>query len=267
VAVPEDVVRADGVRPSPVEATALAVLALEGDAKAPLADLGAAILAGYSPSWGWGDGRANLVCMQAVQRLFKDPVPPDTRIVLTMDGNQVAEGTLSRERVREVMTLDAESVGAAGSHRWEVKSEPAVPGLGFSLSVTTWGPWPRQSEEKGVELLLEPPAKPVVGKSSSIAVRAVAPAERELTIRLSLPAGVQPDTGALDKLVDEGTLLRYDTSDGLVELHVPALEPAQVFSADIRVIPTLAGSLQTGASSLEVDSLEVFVPPSTWTVR
>lgn len=267
LAVPEDVVRADGVRPSTLEATALAVLALEGDPKAPLADLGAAILAGYSPSWGWGDGRANLVCMQAVQRLFKDPVPPDTRIVLSMDGKPVAEGTLSRERVREVMTLAADSIGASGSHHWEVKSEPAVPGLGFSLSVTTWGPWPKPSAGEGVELSLQPPAKPVAGKPAIISVRAVAPAGRELEVRVSLPAGVQPDTGALDVLVEQGTLARYETSDGLVEMYASGLEPAEVFSAELRVIPTLTGTLQTGASSLEVGSLEVFVPPTSWTVR
>jgi len=265
--VPEGVVRADGVRPSAVEATALAVLALESDAKAPLADMGAAILAGYSPSWGWGDGRANLVCMQAVLRLFKDPVPPDTKILLTMDGKPVAEGVLSRERIREVLTLDAASVGAAGSHQWEVKSEPAVPGLGFALSVTTWGPWPAQSDEQGLELSLTPPAAAAVGKPMSIAVRAVAPAGRELTLRISLPAGVQPDSGQLEALVGEGKLSRFETADGLIELYAPALEPAQVFSADVRVVPTLAGTLQTGASSLAVGNIEVFVPPAKWTVK
>ncbi|MEM9494080.1 MAG: hypothetical protein AAGC55_33345, partial [Myxococcota bacterium] len=39
--VPADVVRADGQVPSEVEATALAILALDGDDQAPLADLGA----------------------------------------------------------------------------------------------------------------------------------------------------------------------------------------------------------------------------------
>jgi hypothetical protein len=205
--------------------------------------------------------------MQAVLRLFKDPVPPDTRIVLTMDGKPLAEGVLSRERIREVLVLEAASVGAAGSHNWEVKSEPSVPGLGFALSVTTWGPWPEQSAGQGVELSLAPPKAAAVGKPLALAVRAVAPAGQALTLRLSLPAGVQPDTAALEAMVGEGKLTRFETSDGLIELSAPALEPAQVFSADIRVVPTLAGTLQTGASSLSVGGMEVFVPPATWTVR
>ena len=35
-----------------------------------LADLGATILANYSPRYGWGDGRANLVSMMAALALF-----------------------------------------------------------------------------------------------------------------------------------------------------------------------------------------------------
>ena len=51
--------------------TALAVLALSGVKDAPLADLGTTLLGGYSIQLGWGDGRANLVAMQAVLSLFQ----------------------------------------------------------------------------------------------------------------------------------------------------------------------------------------------------
>ena len=65
-----------------MEATALAILALDDAPAELLADLGAAVLAGYSPSAGWGDGRANLTCIQAVLQLFNEPVPDHVAIVL-----------------------------------------------------------------------------------------------------------------------------------------------------------------------------------------
>ncbi|MBS1122346.1 MAG: hypothetical protein H6Q90_4574, partial [Deltaproteobacteria bacterium] len=58
--VGDGVVRADGSVPSRAEATALAVLALAGDPKAPVADLGTTLLGSYTPVYGWGDGGANL---------------------------------------------------------------------------------------------------------------------------------------------------------------------------------------------------------------
>ena len=50
------VVRADGQVPSQAEATALAVLALEDDKEAPLANLGTSLLADYRLELGWGMG-------------------------------------------------------------------------------------------------------------------------------------------------------------------------------------------------------------------
>src|SRR5690606_5042921 len=82
--VAEGIVRADGLRPGVVEASALAVLALEGDpeAKDIIPELAATVLAGYSPARGWGDGRANLVALEAVTRLFADPIPEGVAITL-----------------------------------------------------------------------------------------------------------------------------------------------------------------------------------------
>ncbi|MBW2735688.1 MAG: hypothetical protein JRH20_25160, partial [Deltaproteobacteria bacterium] len=97
IKVPKGVVRADGSPPSTLEATALAILALEGVKGAPLADLGATLLAGYSPALGWGDGRANLVCMKAVLKVFREPLPGKIHIVLERGGEKVAEGSLQKE--------------------------------------------------------------------------------------------------------------------------------------------------------------------------
>jgi hypothetical protein len=265
--VPDGVVRADGVRPSTIEATALAVLALAGDPKAPLADMGAAILASYSPRYGWGDGRTNLVCMQAVLQLFEDPIPDNVEIVLSMDGTAVAEGVLDRDRVREVLTLEAGSLDAAGSHAWSVSAEPAVPGLGFSLELTSWAPWGPPPKATGLELVIGPHEGAAVGKPVNLAVQATAPSGRALVIELALPSGTQPDGVSLDALVSSGALSRYEQSDDKVTLHVNPLAPAKIFSATVRVIPTLGGSLQSGASSIRLDSTVVHVPPTRWIIK
>ncbi len=263
--VPDGVVRADGVRPSEVEASALAILALAPNA-APVADLGATVLGGYAPAWGWGDGRTDLVAMQAVLKLFRDPLPDQIAIRLVMDGATLAEGQLDRDHIRDILTLEAEGVASAGDHEWQVVAEPAVAGLGFRLDLISWVEWPPAPSDGGLELQVIPPRRLRVGRPAVVEIRAVAPADQEIHIRQSLPAGVQADTARLDDLVSDGTLSRYDTSDGLIELWAPGLQPAQIFTARYPVIPTLSGRVQTGASSIEVAGQEVVLPPARWTI-
>ena len=261
------VVRADGSVPSTAEATALAVLALQGDPKAPLADLGATLLGSYSPIYGWGDGRANLLCMMAVIELFKAPVPADVKITLTMDGKPIAEGQLDRAKLREVLALEAPAPGIAGAHTWAVTAEPAVAGLGFSLALNSWVPWPKETVKQGLELALPPSIAGTVGKPIDIAVTAIAPSGIAIKIQQSLPAGVQVDTPSLDALVTAGTITRFTTADGKLEFEVPPLAPGQTFNVKYRVVPTLAGKLTSSASSIEAGGHQFYVPPTAWTVR
>ena len=262
--VPDGVVRADGVRPSTLEATALAVLALDGDPQ--VADLGATLLGGYAPARGWGDGRANLVAMQAVMRLFRDPVPPRTRIVLRLDDRVVAEGELTREQVRSIVTLDVPAVDAAGVHTWRVEAQPAVPGLGFSFALTSWAPWPPAPTGTGLSIETALPPALTVGAPAELRIRAAAPADRPVHVRLGLPAGVQVDTARLDPLVSAGTLTRYTAAAGSLELFAPPLAAGQPLVVTIRVIPTLAGSLLGGPAEVIVDGGAATAPPVRWTI-
>jgi len=268
LAVPDGVVRADGAVPSRAEATALAVLALAGDPKAPLADLGATLLGSYSPDRGWADGRANLVCMQAVLALFKDPVPPGVKITLFLDGKPVTEGTLDREALKEVMALDVPVPGIAGEHEWKVVAEPAVPGLGYSLALRGYVPWEKQTTQQGLEMAVTPsPVTAAVGVPVELSVSAIAPSGKEVKIVQSLPAGVSPDTASLDALVTAGTLVKYELAEGKVTLVAPPLAPGQTFAAKYKVIPTLAGTLRSAASTIEAAGILYAVQPSSWTVR
>ena len=274
LAVGEGVVRADGVAPNVAEATAMAVLALSADArsaattdKAALADLGATLLGSYSPERGWGDGRANLACMRAVLVLFKDPVPADVKITLAMDGKPVVEGVLSRERLRDVLVLEAPAAGLAAAHTWTIAAEPPVPGLGYALALKSWVPWEKEPVHGGLELALPATVEGTVGIPAEIAITAIAPAAAPLHIQESLPAGVQVDTPSLDALVAAGTITRYEAADGKVDLYIGALVLGQTFSAKLRVIPTLAGKLHAPASELDGAGAEVHVPPTTWTIK
>jgi Alpha-2-macroglobulin family len=267
LAVAQGIVRADGSTPTTAEATALAVLALQGDANAPLADLGATLLGSYSPTYGWGDGRANLLCMHAVLELFKAPVPADVKITLTMDGKPIAEGTLDRAKLKEVLSLEAAAPGLAGTHTWAITAEPPVAGLGFSLALNSWVPWPKQTVQQGLELALPAQITGVAGKAVDIAITAIAPSGLPLHVQHVLPAGVQVDTPSLEALVTAGTVTRVSTADGKIDLYANALEPGQTFSAQYRVVPTLAGKLKSAASMIEAGDHRFYVPPTEWVIR
>jgi hypothetical protein len=270
--VPAHVRRPDGERPSPAEVAAMAVLALldDPDAKELLADLGETLLGGYDPSWGWGDGRANLVALQAVVRLFRDPVPANVAIKVLLDGKEVASGTLSAERLKDVLTLVADVPGAAGAHTWQIGAEPPVPGLAYTFTLEQWIPWSPEAIQGGLELSLSLPAEMKVGKPAEVVLRAAAPGNTPLVIVQALPAGVQPDTVSLQALVDAETVTSFDTADGSITLHVPALTPGSLFTAKLSVVPTLAGKLHAAATTLETDpaGAETFyAAPPLWIVR
>jgi hypothetical protein len=265
--VPQGVVRADGSTPSKAEATALAVLALQGVKDAPLADLGATLLGSYSPVSGWGDGRANLLCMQAVLELFKAPVPADVKITLTMDGKPIAEGVLDRAKLKDVLALEAAAPGISGAHTWSVTAEPAVAGLGFALALNSWVPWREGKVKDGLELALPATMTGTVGKPLDITVQAIAPSGMELHVQQALPAGVQVDTPSLEALVAAGTIARFTTADGSVDLYVNPLQPGQTFTVKYRVVPTLAGKVKSAASMISSGTTKFYVPPTDWTIR
>ncbi|HEU4732912.1 MAG TPA: alpha-2-macroglobulin family protein, partial [Kofleriaceae bacterium] len=267
--VGEGVVRADGKIPSRVEATALAVLALAGDARAlaALGDLGTTLLGAYSLERGWGDGRVNLVAMQAVLALFKAPLPSSVTVTLAMDGTPVVRGTLEGAKLHDVLALVGPAPGLAGEHAWTLTAEPPVPGLGYSLALDSWLPWDRQAVHEGLELALPERMAGTVGKPLELTVTAVAPSGIPLHIQQALPAGVQVDTPSLEAQVAAGTIERFVAADGTLDLHAPALAPGKTFSLTYRVVPTLGGTLRTGASLIEAGAARFHVPPSEWTIQ
>jgi hypothetical protein len=219
------------------------------------------------PAWGWGDGRTNLAAMQAVLQLFKAPLPKSVTITLAMDGKPIASGQFDSAKLRDVLVLEGPAAGFAGTHAWTLSSEPAVPGLGYSLSLQGYVPWQKQPVQAGLELALPAVVTGSVGKPIDMALTAIAPSGIELHVQQALPAGVQVDRPSLEALLEAGTISRFVIADGKVDLHVPPLAPGATFTAKYRVIPTLAGKLQSAASLIEAGPTQYFVPPTRWTIR
>jgi hypothetical protein len=263
----EGVVRGDGAIPSRIEATALAVLALQGDKQAPLADLGTTLLGSYAIGRGWGDGRVNLVAMQAVLALFRDPLPSAVTVALTMDGAPIVRGTLEGARLRDVLVLDGAAPGLAGAHEWKLTAEPPVPGLGYSLALDSWVPWTKQTAQQGLELALPARVAATVGKPVELAVTAVAPSGIALHIQHALPAGVQVDRPSLEAQVAAGAIERFVASDGALDLYVPALAPGKTFALTYRAVATLGGTLHSGPSLIEAGAHRFHVPPTEWAIK
>ncbi|NOJ95587.1 hypothetical protein HMI51_21970 [Corallococcus coralloides] len=267
--VEPDTVRADGELPSEAEATAMAVLALQGDAKAPLADLGAWLLAHYTPGLGWGDGQANRVGLRAALALFKEPLPARVRVTVARDGQVVTEGTYDTKALREVLALEAAAPGSAGTHAWTVRAEPAVPGLGFSLALSAAVPW--KSEVKGgLQLAVTGPKEARVGQLTNVRVQVGAPSSLPLRFQQELPAGVQVDPASLAALVASGQVTSWDVQDGALSLDLSPREQGAPVQVEFRVLPTLAGTLQAGAARLGVPGrpdITASLPPTTWAVR
>ncbi len=263
--------RADGSTPSVAEATALAALALADDPEAAawLADLGATLMAGYSPAIGWGDGRSSLTCLSAVLALFDQPLPDEVQITLRRDGVVIDEGVLNSAALKDVLVMESPLTAVGGPSTWSIEASPAVPGLGFSLSLMTWVPWSEPPENAGLELMVALSERMTVGQPVDVTMTAAAPADTPFTITQHLPAGVQPDEESLAVLLANGVIRAYEVEDGKIALMAPALPAGEAFTATFQVIPTLAGLLHSGPTTIARDArkdLAVNLPPTGWRV-
>lgn len=266
--IEEGVVRSDGTVPSEIEATALAVLALEGDKEATILmpDLGARLLGAYDPRFGFGDGRTNLVALRAVLALFKEPLPSRVKVVLSIDDRAVAEGVLEGNKLKEVLVIEAALPSAKGAHKYRIEAEPPVAGLGYSLTLKTHVPWEKDEADGGLELAVTVPKDMAVGRAADLVVEAAAPQGYGSSIELSLPAGVQLDKSALDALQESGSITGYQLAEGAASLELPPL-PSGAFRAVLKAIPTLAGTLHSGPSTITLGNNEYLLPPVVWAVR
>lgn len=272
--VPPDAVRADGSQPTSVEVTAWAVLALNEDpaATSALPDLGAFVLSSYRPGRGFADGATNRVALEAVALLFATPLPARVVVSLSIDGTSLGTDTLEGARLQQVMTLDAALASAAtrdGSLAVIVEADPPLPGLSFALAVSYAVPWPKPDPDAGLSLDIVVPGGLVVGRTLELELRAVAPGGQALTISQGLPAGVDVVRSSLDALVAARSISSYQLDEGVLVLQAPARRQGELFSAKIKIVPSLAGTLhpRVASASLAANPAHiVYVPALPWNV-
>ena len=172
------------------------------------------------------------------------------KVSLERDGQPIVSGVLDAAHLHDVLTLEALAPGSGGKHTWGVKAEPAVPGLGFSLTLQAHVPW-RDEVTSGLEFTSKLPGRLEVGKPAQLELTVAAPANVPTKLRLALPAGVQADSPSLEALVAGQTVASFGTEDGAITLHLGALRPGATFQATLTVVPTLAGTLHAAATTLE----------------
>jgi hypothetical protein len=269
--VPAGVVRADGLAPSAVEASAAAVLALLDDpeAKDLLPELGATVLAAYRPVIGWGDGRTNLLALEAVLALFSAPLPDKVEVTLSRGSAELARGTLEGARLKEVLRLSAPlgQLASGAAETFTVRAEPPLAGLAFALTLESYGPW--GDEGRAAELSIERPSRVRAGQAVPITLRTLAPTGVPLTIAQGLPAGVTPERASLEALQNEGALERFEIRDGELILELPAREPGGPVVLAYRVVPSFAGRLGSGPTRIfprGAPGEARFLPPTRWVV-
>lgn len=254
VTLPDGVQRADGAAPSPAEVEALVALVLDDDAAK---DMAATVMSRYQPGVGFGDGYAGLAALDALAELGKQQAPESMDVVLKVDGQEVARHTVSAAAETAVLSAAAPR---AGSHTYEIVSEGAWPGLAWHLDLEAWVPWTGKAGPDGLEIEVEHGSL-AMGQPVDISLKASGPHDRSMLITHAPPVGFRVDPasvkgGTLVSLDDETITVRVDGGSGLAEVRYTA-------------VPTLSGSLSTGAASVELDGLRdamAVAPPERWVV-
>ncbi len=180
---------------------------------------------------------------------------------------EAARRGAARRRASRDVPARRRGLRLAGAHSWKLVAEPAVPGLGYSLALDSWLPWDKQAIHEGLELALPAHQGATAGKPLDLTITAVAPSGIPLHIQHALPTGVQVDTPSLEAHVAAGTISRFVAADGTLDLYIPALPPGKTFTLTYRAIPTLAGTLHSGASLIEGGTSQFHVPPTEWTIK
>jgi hypothetical protein len=249
--VPSSVVRADGSRPSEEEATARALLALQGDAEAPwLADLASTLLGSYRPGRGWGDGRTNLAVLAALAAAVPEPVRGPIEVTLGRDGNTIGRATLDLQRGQHVVVLQAADDAPGKPRTLVVTADPPAPGLTFTLTRRAWRARDAADDRAGLDLVATLSDDVRVGHVAALDLEAAAPAGLPLTIAIPLPAGVDALPTALDSLQAGGVIAAWRSDAGALTLDVPPLSPGGRFQASVPLVATLKGDLHAAPPRL-----------------
>lgn len=255
VRMPTGVQRPDGSAVRAVDALALASLALED------ADLAAATVGSYQPRSGFGDGISALAALDALSALGEQQRPDSLDVVLLMDGEEVARHQLRGSAMLETAVLEAPAP-LSGSHRYEVVSEGAWPGLSWHLDLDSWVSWAGYEGVGGLEVEVDHRGG-TLGEAAEVHLVVSAPRTEAVVLHHAPPVGFVIDR---DSVVG-AEVVRID--DAGIELRIPAGHSGLV-EVQYAATPTFRGDFSTGparASLARDPSLFSAAAPQRWTVR
>ncbi len=257
VVVPETVRNARGERPTPSEARAWAILALEDDD--PVGGLLVAELLGaWRVERGFGAGAADAVALEAVVRSLP---PPDEPVSLELRSGQeaVATATLDpadpRVPARFVLTPEASTTTLS------LHADPPAPGLVMVATRRSWVDWRATDRVPGVDVDVDVETLRV-GQRGHLRLAIAGPSKAVVRVRQPLPAGV---TVLAAPLAGRATVELF--SDEIV-VRTAAFQPGEAIEVDVPVVATFPGRFSTGPLTVSVDAgPETPLRPELWRVR
>ncbi|MCP4810453.1 MAG: hypothetical protein GY913_20180 [Proteobacteria bacterium] len=254
--VPDGVVRPDGRPVRHMDVLAAVSTVLPDEARR---DAVSSLIAGYRPGVGFGDPLTAILAIEGITSLDAGEPPDTLDVVLTIDGEEAARHELRRSALGETASLRVDAP-RHGEHTYAVVSDGAWPGLAWHLDVTTWVPWEGGVGPQGLDVEVGH-RELTVGSTTTVTLLASAPMGEAVTIDHYPPAGFVVDadsvTGGISTVDDERVRVKVGSHDGLIEVTYEA-------------VPTLAGTLHTGATRLALqkdEDLAAVVPPEAWTIR
>lgn len=263
VAVKGSVRNAWGARPTRAEVLAWATLALASRTDLDWrGDLVADLLSGWSATWGFGGGPADVIALDAIATAL--PALQDrAKVVLSVDGTDVGSAELDPTQPHVPAVLEAST--SASNPELGLRAEPPVVGLAFVATLNAWVPWTGAEELPGVEVELELPGLRV-GRPGQAVLRMVAPSGASLVVEQGLPAGATVDEAALRAQHGQQLQTSQVRTDRVL-LTTRAFGAGEVMEVPLPVTPAFAGRFSTVPLKVTAAGREVQLPPEVWTVK
>lgn len=243
---------ADGAEPGPVEALAVAARALGGDEGLRLL---AAALATYDPTVGFADAGEALAVLAALEALQVPVAADPVAVVLEIDGAPAARATVRPQADVALVTLATPLT--PGDHTVRIVPDGAPAGMSWSLTLTSYRPWGERTGRAGLEVSVNAPQAPAVGRPATVTFHLAGPAGLRVELAWHPPAGVIVlPTEAATELSDERVVVPL------------SLDAAGGGTVSLQVLPTLAGAVWSGPAVLEAHyGAPAWSPPQAWTIR
>jgi len=246
--------RGDGRPVTPADALAAAAQVLDGETRQALIG---ALIAGFSPRDGFGDGHTGLAALDALALAGGEPPDRVLGVTLKQSDDPVLSLSLRPETREELVVRTAPTSGDPTYHL----TGDAWPGLAWHLERTDWVPWSGLERTPGLDISADHgPAR--VGEAVPLVISVSGPRETALAAWMGLPTGVT----AVTPSASSGVIVTTD-SEG-VNVKIPAPHP-QRMEVTLTVVPSLAGEIWSGPAVVFADADPEKVtaaPPERWSI-